>query len=62
MSSSARKTQIVCLTPVRNEAWILERFLKAAELCADHIVLADQDSTEPKIASTAGARGGFNEC
>jgi glycosyltransferase involved in cell wall biosynthesis len=31
---------------VRNEAWILERFLRAAELWADDIVLADQGSTD----------------
>lgn len=39
-------TQVICITPARNEAWILERFLAAAELWADHIVVADQRSTD----------------
>lgn len=37
---------VICLTPVRNEAWILDRFLKAASLWADHIIIADQKSTD----------------
>ena len=37
---------IVCLTPVKNEAWILERFLKCASLWADHIIIADQASDD----------------
>ena len=37
---------VVCLTPVRNEEWILDRFLDAAALWADHIVVADQASTD----------------
>jgi glycosyltransferase involved in cell wall biosynthesis len=35
-----------CLTPVKNEAWILERFLKCASLWADRIIIADQGSTD----------------
>lgn len=38
--------RIVCLTPVRNEGWILDRFLRCAELWADHIIIADQGSTD----------------
>jgi hypothetical protein len=34
------------LTPVRNEAWILGRFLEVASRIADRIVLADQGSTD----------------
>lgn len=34
------------LTPVRNEVWILDRFLKAASFWADHIIIADQMSTD----------------
>jgi hypothetical protein len=43
---------VICLTPVRNEAWILERFLRCASLWADHIVLADEHSDDgsPEIA------------
>lgn len=37
---------VICLVPVRNEAWILDRFLKCASLWADHIILADQGSTD----------------
>jgi len=37
---------IICLTPTKNEAWILERFLQAASLWADHIVVADQGSSD----------------
>ena len=40
------KPTVICLTPVRNEAWILDRFLKAASLWADHIIIADQMSTD----------------
>ncbi|SHL06065.1 Glycosyl transferase family 2 [Rhodothermus profundi] len=34
------------MTPVRNEAWILERFLQCASTWADYIVIADQQSTD----------------
>jgi glycosyltransferase involved in cell wall biosynthesis len=37
---------LICLTPVKDEAWILERFLKCASLWADHIIVADQGSTD----------------
>ena len=37
---------IICLTPVKNEAWILDRFLQCASLWADHIVVADQQSDD----------------
>jgi hypothetical protein len=40
------KPKIICLTPVRNEAWILDRFLKAASIWADYIIIADQMSTD----------------
>jgi hypothetical protein len=42
---SARPS-LVCLTPVKDEAWILERFLAAAATWADAIVVADQASTD----------------
>lgn len=38
--------KIYCLTPVKDEAWILERFLKCASLWADVIIIADQQSTD----------------
>jgi glycosyltransferase involved in cell wall biosynthesis len=38
--------QIICLTPVKNEAWILDRFLQCASSWADSIIIADQGSTD----------------
>jgi len=40
------RTKIICLTPIRNEGWVLDSFLRAAEMWADHIILADQRSTD----------------
>jgi Glycosyl transferase family 2 len=37
---------VVCLTPVKNEAWILDRFLSCATLWADYVIVADQHSTD----------------
>jgi hypothetical protein len=37
---------IICMTPVKNEEWILERFLHCASTWADHIVVADQLSED----------------
>lgn len=45
MSHMDRPT-VICLTPVRNEAWILDRFLKCASLWADHIIVLDQLSSD----------------
>ena len=36
----------ICLTPIRNEAWIIKDFLATAKLWATHIVVADQGSTD----------------
>ena len=40
------KPIIICLTPVKNEAWILERFLKCTSMWADYIIIADQNSDD----------------
>jgi hypothetical protein len=40
------KPTIICLTPVKNEAWILERFLRCASLWADVVIVADQRSED----------------
>ncbi|MEO8032013.1 MAG: glycosyltransferase family 2 protein [Gemmatimonadota bacterium] len=61
---------IIVLTPVRNEDWILERFLEVTSRFADHIVLADQRSTDasraiaarfPKVTMIDNPDLGFNE-
>ncbi len=44
------KPTIICLTPVRNEAWIIERFIQCASLWADRIIIADQNSTDNTVA------------
>jgi len=41
-----KKPTVICLTPVKNEQWILDRFLKCASLWADHIIVADQNSDD----------------
>jgi hypothetical protein len=46
VSGDFGKPTIICLTPVRNEAWILDRFLQCASLWADHIIIADQHSDD----------------
>jgi len=40
------KPTVICLTPIKNESWILDRFLQCASLWADHIIIADQQSTD----------------
>ena len=37
---------LICLTPIRDEAWILERFLQCTSQWADHIVIVDHCSTD----------------
>lgn len=50
MSAGPRAPRVVCVTPVKNEAWILPQFLAAASLWADEIVIADQGSTDDSAA------------
>jgi len=61
---------IICLTPVRNEAWILDKFLTSTSLWADHIIIADQMSTDgsreiakkyPKVILIDNPSETFNE-
>lgn len=40
------KPAIICLTPVKNEAWILDLFLRCTSLWADYIIIADQNSSD----------------
>ena len=60
----------ICLTPVKNEAWILDRFLACASLWADHIIIADQMSDDgsreiarahPKVTLVDNRSAAFNE-
>lgn len=37
---------VIVLTPVKNESWILDKFLAITSLFADHILVADQGSTD----------------
>ncbi|MEC5166784.1 hypothetical protein RCH18_002533 [Flavobacterium sp. PL11] len=41
--------KVIVLTPVRNEDWILDQFLQICSLFADHIIIADQNSTDRSI-------------
>lgn len=61
---------LICMTPVRNEAWVLRAFLEATSLWADHIIIADQMSTDgsreialsyPKVILTNNDNLEFNE-
>ena len=44
--SKSNSLNWVCLTPTRNESWIIKQFVAAAELWASHIIVADQGSTD----------------
>lgn len=65
---TARK--IVVLTPVRDEDWILERFLTAACEVADHVLVLDQKSEDrsreicaqfPKVTVAENPSGEYSE-
>lgn len=60
----------IVMTPVRNEAWVLNLFLEATSRWADHIVIADQMSTDgsreiaqsyPKVTLIDNGTAEFNE-
>jgi hypothetical protein len=40
---------IICITAMKNEAWIIERFLSCASVWADHIILLDQNSEDNSV-------------
>src|SRR5437660_66806 len=54
MEDDSQRATVICVTPVRNEEWILERFLLCASLWADYIIVADQGSDDdtPRIAAS----------
>jgi len=62
--------KIVVVTPVKNEAWILDRFLTVTSQFADHIIIADQLSTDgsleiypkyPKVHVIMNDSGAYDE-
>lgn len=62
--------KIIVLTPVKNEAWILNTFLTVCSCFADHIIIADQQSTDgslgiypnyPKVVLIENKNPNFNE-
>jgi hypothetical protein len=54
VDSKGRETAIICVTPIKNEDWILDRFLTLASEWADYIIIADQcsDDRSPEIAKS----------
>jgi glycosyltransferase involved in cell wall biosynthesis len=63
-------SKIIVITPVKNEAWILDRFLSVTSQFADLIVIADQNSTDgcldiypkyPKVHLVINNNNNFNE-
>lgn len=42
--------KVICLAPIRNEAWILDAFLRAAALWADVIIVCDQGSEDGSVS------------
>src|SRR5690349_7454919 len=68
--SATSSPQVICLTPVKDEAWILDRFLACASEWADRIIIADQGSTDgsreicslyPKVTVIENPSKSFNE-
>ena len=61
---------VVVLTPVKNDAWILRRFLEVTSIFADRILIADQGSTDgsveicrefPKVTLLDNSASGYDE-
>jgi glycosyltransferase involved in cell wall biosynthesis len=42
--------KIVVITPIKNEEWILDQFLSICSTFADHILIADQKSSDSSVA------------
>jgi hypothetical protein len=64
------RPKIICTVSVRNEGWILDRFLKCASLWADHVIVLNHKSTDnsseialryPKVKLIECASSGYDE-
>jgi hypothetical protein len=62
--------KIICLVPIKNEAWILKTFLESTSVWADHIIILDQNSTDssqeiakdfPKVILVENKSNNYNE-
>ena len=42
--------KIIVVTPIKNEDWILDRFLSVTSQFADLIIIADQNSTDKSMS------------
>lgn len=47
----------ICLTPTRNESWIIRPFTRAAHTWADHIIVADQSSSDDTFSQLQSLPG-----
>jgi hypothetical protein len=56
-ATNSRSTHHICVTPARNEAWIIEPFLKAARFWAGHVIVADQASTDQTVLKARSIPG-----
>ena len=64
------KPNVICITPIKNEQWILDNFIQCTSLWADYIIIADQNSTDkskeiaqkyPKVILVDNPSSEYNE-